>query len=399
MTVKLFLDNPRMLEFQAEIKKTKKLKEGPAICLDKTAFYPTSGGQPFDTGLINDIRVTNVWEEDAEIWHRLEEFPTEDQITGFIDWDRRFDHMQQHTGQHLLSAVFFDELNSNTIGFHIGTKFSTIDLDIQNLKYVDIDKIESITNRKVWDDYPVVSRYPSRSELQELQFRKPPQVIKNPRLIQIGNYDVCACGGTHVSRTGEIGIIKITQTERYKGGFRVTFLCGKRAIKDYQQLHKIVKKTSANLSIHSDDLPNTIKRLIAEANDNLQAYKHAKKELLTLEAGQMWKDAEVRNGLCRITAHYENRPFSDLKIIAAILREKPSTLIFLATSVDSKLNLLCARSQDLTDINSNTILKNAVIRLGGKGGGTPEMAQGGAPLTESELILKTFKTSIQSHVD
>jgi alanyl-tRNA synthetase len=144
MTRKLFHNNSRLVEFQAQIIKTKIIEDVPAICLDMTAFYPTSGGQPFDTGMINDTRVTNVWEEESDIWHQVEAMPIENKITGVVDWNRRYDHMQQHTGQHLLSAVFFDEMNANTIGFHIGRKNCTIDLDIVKVTENDIDIIESI---------------------------------------------------------------------------------------------------------------------------------------------------------------------------------------------------------------------------------------------------------------
>lgn len=392
MTIRLYYDSPKLCDFSARIIKSHQSDLGYQLCLDQTAFYPTSSGQPNDTGRINGIPVSDVWDdEDGNVWHLLSALPESDHVVGQIDWSRRFDHMQQHTGQHILSMVFIDVLCANTIGFQIGREESTIDLDIPSLTPEEIRQVEDLANSIVWGNHPVTIQTISDKDIESIPFRKPPQVKGTIRVIWIGSIDASACGGTHVEATGEIGIIKINGFERYKGNIRATFTCGNRALQDYQRVHNIVQRVSANLSIHMEELPQAIIRIQDDSTKNLHALKHAQKEIMTTIADRLWNETREINGIKRIAAYFENRQYDEIAIAANRLREYPKTVILLAAPEGEQIRLICTRSKDLIEVDAGKIIKNAVNILNGKGGGQPEMAHGGVPITDHSVIQETMQ--------
>jgi alanyl-tRNA synthetase len=397
MTTRLYNNSPKLFDFKARIIASKKTSDGYSLCLDQTAFYPTSGGQPFDTGRINGIPVTDVWDDDkGKIWHQIPTFPDSDQIFGQIDWARRFDHMQQHSGQHILSAVFIDKLSANTIGFQIGKETSTIDIDISTLNTDAIHDVETAANTIVWANHPIIIQVISDENIGSIPFRKPPQVKGEIRVIWIKTIDASACGGTHVESTGEIGLIKIRGTERYKGSIRVTFTCGNRAFRDYQRIHHIVQNVSADLSIHSEDLPQAISRIRDDITKKTSALNQTQKELMTMVADQLWNETQERKGLKRIGVYLENRQYDEISIIANRLREYPNTIILLAAPDHEKIRLVCTRNKSLKEVDAGKIIKYAVSLLNGKGGGPPEMAHGGIPLNDRDVINEVIQKSLDS---
>ena len=216
-----------LLEFTAEVVAQDVTQRGTAVSLDRTAFYPTSGGQPYDIGTINDVPVIDVWEDDhGEVWHLLEHPLSDKVVIGRIDQERRLDHIQQHTGQHLLSAGFFNLCQANTIGFHLGAELSTIDLDVPELSWETAYQVEAEVNAVVWENRPVTISYVTDDKIDQVPLRKPAKVKGNIRVIWVEDYDASACGGTHARNTGEVGLVKITGIEHYKGGVRISFLCG-----------------------------------------------------------------------------------------------------------------------------------------------------------------------------
>ncbi len=397
MTIRLYHHNSEQIEFKARVTAQKDSERGPVLALDQTAFYPTSGGQPFDTGFINEVPVLEVWEaENGEIWHLTEKPITAAQIGAKINWPRRFDHMQQHTGQHLLSAVLYDRLKANTVGFHISAGHSTIDLDIEPPSLEILQQIETEVNQIIWQNHPVRVETIHHQDAAKIPFRKPPQVEGQIRVIWVGEYDASACGGTHVGQTGQIGIIKISHAERYKSGVRLTFLCGQRALSNYQKVLENNKSASASLSIHLDDLPQAIENLQAELSETRRALKKSKRELLDHQAEKLWQTVpDSKTQIREIYAHWEDVAFDDIRLVAANLRERGPAVILLAATSNGQTRLVCTRSPNLTEIHAGTILQRAIQALGGRGGGSPEMAQGGAPAAQSKAIYAALKNALK----
>jgi alanyl-tRNA synthetase len=390
MTKRLYYQDSKIRHFSATCLEIQEDEKGTNIRLDQTAFYPTSGGQPHDLGTINGIRIRDVWSgTQGQIWHLLERAPTTKEVSAEIDWPRRFDHMQQHTGQHILSAVFIDILNANTIGFHIGSESNTIDLDISQLSTDDILQVENTANQLIWENRPISIQTIQDQEIAETPFRKPPQVSGEIRVIWIKDFDVSACGGTHVSTTGEVGLLKITGFERYKGGIRVNFICGERALKKYQTLYANIQQISADFSIHPDDLSQTALRLREENTNLRRSLRRVSKELMRYEVENLWKTTPETKGIRKIVAYWEDRSLDVLRSAAASLRENPKTFILFAGLADDQIRLICTRSSDLQELHAGNILKSIVAQMGGKGGGSPEMAQGGTPNPEG-LDVENF---------
>ncbi len=400
MTERLYYDNAKLLTFDAHIVEIRPTERGPIVRLDRTAFYPTSGGQPHDIGTLNDIPVVDVWEDEAhEVWHLLAR-PLSPAVTlphpvhGVVDEARRFDHMQQHSGQHLLSATFDHLYKAKTLSFHLGSESSTIDVDMPHLPAEKIRTVEEEVNHLIWQDLPVRARFVTQEELAAIPLRKPPKVKEHIRIVSMGDYEHIACGGTHVSRTGEIGLIKITKAEHYKGHVRVHFLCGGRALRHYRQTLTILQETSGILSVGHEETPQAVRRLQEELKETRAALNKAKATLLQAEAEELWHTTPETGGVRCILRHWE-RPFAEVRNLARTLREKPRTLTCLAATEARGLRLVCARSDDLPDIHAGKLLRTLVQSLGGRGGGSPALAQGGAPPTSAETVLRAMEEAVR----
>ncbi len=414
MTERLYYSDATLRTFTAHVleQRTLTAEDGtlrPAARLDRTTFYPTSGGQPHDTGTLNGIDVVEVAEDDrGEIWHILAEpLPLQSAaVTGTIDWRRRFDHMQQHTGQHILSAAFDERLDAPTVGFHLGREGSTIDLDIAALSWDAAADVEREVNRVVWENRPVTVHMVSDAQVAEMPLRKPPAVTGEIRVIQVQGYDASACGGTHVRATGEIGMIKVAGIERYKGGVRVSFQCGERALNDYQRAMGVLRASSLLLSVGVDELPEAIARLDDELRVTRRSLRHARSELVTYEATRMWGEAPVVADIHIITDMWVDRDFEEARALANQLRERPRTMILLAVAEDNAggapkgLRLVCAVSGDLAGrsdgavIDAASVLRDVLGALGGRGGGSPAMAQGGAPYESPQEVRVAFRKAL-----
>ncbi|MFN2108960.1 MAG: alanyl-tRNA editing protein [Anaerolineae bacterium] len=408
MTRRLYYDDATLVTFDAHIVAQRETERGLAVQLDQTAFYPTSGGQPHDTGSLAGIPVVDVWDEEEDgrpgaIWHLLATTPAAnvgdavsgDTVKGVIDWDRRLDHMQQHTGQHILSAACVELFQGNTVGFHLGSETSTIDLDLPQLTWEAAFKIEDAANRVIWENRPVTIHTVTHDDLGDIPLRKPPKVTGDIRVIWIEGYDASACGGTHVRSTAEIGLLKITGIERYKGGVRITFLCGGRALRDYRRVLHALRTASGDLSVAQDEVPQAVSRLQEELQTTRRALNKAQSQLTEFEADRLWEATSEADGIRRIGVHWSDRPFAEARAIAGRLRERPRTLLLLAVSEDDGVRLVCARSDDLPHIDARTILRDVAQALGGRGGGSPSIAQGGTPAHPHEIVVETLKRAIE----
>jgi alanyl-tRNA synthetase len=375
MTERLYYTDPYLREFDATLLDTVSHDGKTALVLDRTAFYPTSGGQPHDVGFFHDVRVLDVVDaDDGRILHIVDRAPSTTALHGVIDWTRRFDHMQQHTGQHVLSAAFDRGLGARTESFHLGVEASTIDLS-RELTAAEIARAEDEANRVIWEDRPIAIRFADPGEASALKLRKESKREGTLRLIEVKDFDLSACGGTHVARTGAIGVIVIAATERFRGGSRVTFLCGGRALAGYRSLRDVVEQSGRILSVGGAELAGAVERQQAEGKELRRHLKDFQAKLAAQEADAL-ADASTAVGLVRLaSATLPGWDANGLKTIAARIAERPGHVAILVGG-PAPAPIVVARAADVR-LDAGAVLRSLVERHGGKGGGRPELAQGG----------------------
>ena len=318
----------------------------------------------------------------------MDRAPDGPRVSGTIDWVRRFDHMQQHSGQHVLSAAFDRLLHARTESFHLGADRSTIDL-ARELSPAEIARGEDEANRVVWEDRPVAIRFAGPDEIATLALRKEPTREGTLRLIDVQDFDLSACGGTHVARTGAIGIIAVAATERFRGGSRVTFLCGGRALAGYRSLRDAVAGSVRALSVLPSELPVAIERLQADGKDLRKQIKDFQSKLAAQEADVLADAAVAVGGVTLVAAALPGWDAGGLKVIASRIAERAGHAAVLV-SEPSPAAVVVARAADL-GIDAGALLKQLVDRHGGKGGGRPELAQGGGMTSPSRDVLQSAR--------
>jgi alanyl-tRNA synthetase len=373
---RLYYTDSYLVEFDAVVRDLAKQGERWVATLDRTAFYPTSGGQPFDTGTLGGAKVVDVFDqEDGTVGHVLDGvLEKHSRVRGHIDWDRRFDHMQQHTGQHLLSAAFEKELGAKTVSFHLGSATSTIDLD-KELSSEQIAKGETSANAVVWEDREICVTFVTAHEAAKLPLRKEPTREGDIRVVEIKDYDLSACGGTHLSRTGAIGMAAVVGAERFKGGMRVEFVCGRRALRVHRGLRDAVSGAVRLLSVLPEELPGAIEKLQLASKTQQKAQEALRERMAVHEAAALTAKGQKIGGLTLVAEALSGWDASGLKTLASAIVSNPGTSAVLV-STESPLLVVVARSQDLA-IDSGAVLTKLITRFGGKGGGRGTMAQGG----------------------
>ncbi len=396
MTRRLYYKDSYQTEFTAAIVDRLHLGDSPALVLDQTAFYPISGGQPCDTGFLGEARVHKVEEDDSgRVIHYLDRMPESTQVGGRIDWDRRFDHMQQHTGQHILSQAFLTVARAATLSFHLGPETSTIDLDLPQAQADVLRRVEDLAVRIVFEDRPVSILNVRREDLNALGVRKDSQREGEIRVIDIQDFDRSPCGGTHVRRCGEIGIIFILGSERYKGGARIEFACGGRALKAFHQDHDVLKDLGKMHSAHPCELPGLTQKYLAERSSLVRDKARLEGVLLEKEAQELSHSADKTGGLATVSQRYTDRKIEVLKILAQKLTASPRTIAILFSTLGTP-QLVVARSADVRG-DCGVAVRSLTARLGGRGGGRSELAQAGgfaeAALEEwSRALVDYFRT-------
>jgi alanyl-tRNA synthetase len=301
--------------------------------------------------------------------------------------------MQQHTGQHLLSAAFERHAEARTMSFHLGASASTIDLN-KELSADQIARVEDEANRIIWEDREVCVKFATASEAATLPLRKEPARDGELRIIEIKDYDLSACGGTHVSRTGAIGIVAVSGFERFKGGLRVEFVCGGRALQSYRALDKAVSASVRLLSVLPEDLPSAIEKLQTSARTQQKAQDALMERLAVHEAESLASDGEKVGPATLVAAAVAGWDPNGLKRLASSIAGRPATIAVLLGS-ESPSPIVVARSQDLS-IDAGVILKKLIERFGGKGGGKGGMAQGGGLTGEPRLIIEAARDVVKS---
>lgn len=386
MTERLYYTDSALMDFEASIVESRDVDNRAHVVLDRTAFYPTSGGQPFDTGRLGAATVVEVIDrDDGEIVHVLESpIEAHGRVRGVIDWPRRFDHMQQHTGQHILSAAFDREVSARTTSFHLGAEAATIDLD-REVTPAQIGAAEQLANRVIWEDRPVAVRFATSEEASAMRLRKEPARTGLLRLVDVTDFDLSACGGTHVARTGMIGVIAIAGWERFKGGSRVTFVCGGRALRSHGALRDATAESARLLSVTVGELPAAIARLQADAKSSARVIRDLQQEVAEQRAEIFRRTAETLGGYRGVLRHEAGWDQSGLKALAsAVVREPGFVAVLVGSGQPSPV--VVARSSDAA-FDAAGWMKAATEKFGGRGGGRPEMAQGGIPATPEEILM------------
>jgi alanyl-tRNA synthetase len=385
MTDRIYYTEPSCRSFEATVIRTGEREGRSLVVLDRTAFYPTSGGQPFDTGQLGSVTVVETIDEGDDVIHVVSAPMTAAaSVHGQIDWTRRFDHMQQHTGQHVLSAAFDRLFENRTTSFHMGAEVSTIDL-AREAAASDIDRAVDEANRVVWEDREVSVRFVSADEAARLPLRKEPARDGTLRLVEIKDFDLSACGGTHVQRTGAIGMIAVAGAERFRGGSRLTFVCGGRALRAFRDYRDAVSGAVRVLSVLPHELPSAIERAQLESKELRKTVVRFQGTLAGHEALKLLAGA-TQAGDRRIVVHaLEGWDAAGLKAIASALTRQRGVAATLVSRSDPTA-VVVARSQDVT-IDAAKILRTLLERFGGRGGGRPDLAQGAGLAGKTDEIV------------
>ncbi len=398
MEPRLYHTDPYLIENTALVTEVLECDGQYHLQLDASLFYPESGGQPCDAGTIDSIPVLSVYENESGIYHVLDVLPhTNRPVPCRLDWTRRFDHMQQHAGQHLLSAVMDHLYDAATVGFRLTDSYVTIDLD-KKLDDEEITAAETEANRLIWANKPIKAYWPEPDALAALPLRKQPQVTEDIRIIEIEDYDYSPCCGTHVNRTGEIGLIKINRFENHKGGIRLEFRCGRRALEQFSLLTRITQALGRELSTAPESLIPTFEKYRDEKNQMKDTIQKLNADLQSHAADRYLRTAQTINGV-RIIAAIEETDLKDLKNIASQLAQHTSTVVIFGSRAGEKAQILLQCSPDLDYLDMKAVFTAVAPLINARGGGSKGAAQGGGDGTEAladcmDQALGLIKTSI-----
>ena len=384
MTNRIYYTEPYRTEFEATVVAVDTVDGRTQVTLDQTAFYPTSGGQPSDIGTLGGAAVSEVIDrEDGTIAHVTSgALKVSEVVQGTIDWARRFDHMQQHTGQHVLSAAFDRLFGVRTESFHMGSVSATIDL-AREVSAKEVAKAEDEANRIVWENRPVAIRFATAEEVAKMPLRKESIRTGPLRLIEVEGFDLSACGGTHVARTGGIGVIAIGGWEKFRGGARVEFLCGGRALHRFRLWRGSLAATQKFLSVAPEEMAAAVERMQAESKAQQRTLRGFQEKLAIHEAHALLQKAGDQAAIIEALEGWDAQGLKAIAVAAAA--EKPNAVVALFTTTTPAL-VVIARGTSAT-IDAGAMLKSLVAQFGGKGGGTPDLAQGGG-LAGSSADLK-----------
>lgn len=386
MTNKLYYEDPSIQCFKAKV-----IEQQPNyVVLSETAFYSTGGGQPHDLGLINGIEVTNVEVIDGEIRHFLTN-PLPDnttEVNGEIDWERRFDHMQQHAGQHILSAAFEQLFKFQTISFHLGKDTVTIDLNVTEVSEQQLMETEQLANQIILENRLIETKWVTEKELSNYKLRKATSLKENIRLVIIPDFDYNACGGTHPISTGQVRAIKILQTEKQKKAVRVEFICGERILTHLHRKHQVLVNLVSILSTPENKIMNATKNLLTQNSRLEKQVVDLSNSLLAYEAKELRESSDKTT----ITCIFENRSMQELqKLAKLVIQETPNSICILVSNNQDKLQVVAAKGNDVEQ-SMKELIAHVLPYINGKGGGNERMAQGGGEkiITSEQLIEKAI---------
>lgn len=379
MTRRLYLQDPYTTSFDADVVETRQTDDGPAWVFAETYFYPESGGQPFDLGTIAGVQVKKIVEtEDDTVLHVVDRVTDATRVHCEIDGARRRDHMQQHSGQHILSAAFVSAADAHTTSFHLGANVSTIDVDKTTLTVEDIDRAERAANEIARRGVTIRSRIVTQDEACELDLRKPPPAGNALRIVEVEGFDQQACCGTHPRSTSEVAPIVVRSVEKVKDGTRVVFLCGERVLADYHDTVSRVRSLASVLSSAEADLVDTATRLQDERKAMGKALRKLENETLLREAESWMNESVELDGVHVLAKTTSELGPAELRALATRLVETSGRIVLLGSVADGRAHLVFARSED-GRADMGALIRGALSAVDGRGGGSPSIAQGGGP--------------------
>ncbi|HEX8843305.1 MAG TPA: DHHA1 domain-containing protein [Pyrinomonadaceae bacterium] len=385
-TERLYYNDSHLTEFEACVTHvTERVSGWVAVTLDRTAFYPTGGGQPSDTGRLNETRVVECIDmEDEGVLHVIQGRGPEVGATvrGFVDWPRRLDHIQQHTGQHILSQAFVSLYDAETRGFRMLEQYSEIDVALDAPTEEKIDRAVELANRIIWEDRAVRVRQVTKEEAASLPLRKESAREGELRLIEIEGFDLTPCGGTHARAAGEVGLIAVRSFERAKGMTRIEFVAGGRALADYDRANRTARNVAAIFSAGRDEAVAAVARLMEENKRLSRRVRVLEDVAARVEAEELLAEARPLAEGARLCAGvFDDRDAESLKKLALALIANPKTVALLGSHERDAARLVFARSEDAAG-DMNALMREACALLDGRGGGRGDMAQGGGRKVE-----------------
>lgn len=398
MTDKLFYHDPKVFEFEAKLVSTVSIEGRYGVVLDRTYFYPEGGGQPADMGWLNDIRVIDVQKHTEQIIHFTEKPVSDNTVVGKIDKDRRLDFMQQHTGQHVLSQALLRTGGYNTVSVHIGEDYLAVEVDAESISEEKLVEVETLANKIVNDNLPIKIHWIDKSQVSRYKIRRPPPDVEKIRLIEIKGFDVAACGGLHVSHTGEIGLIKIITQEKIRGRTRIHALVGNRAYQDYDNKLKLVQALMQSLTCGEKDILRRVEDLEKQLKELKNSNFSLQSEFMLMVAEKDLRKAEEINGKNFFCRSFENTDRNLLKCYIDEILKEPDRIVAAFNLSGEKFQWMIAHSI-LTEINLPLLIKPLLSHIDGKGGGSKNFMQGGGnkPSGISKFI-ENFKHTLKEEL-
>lgn len=369
-TRRLYFDDAYQGEFKARVVE-RKIQEGqPGLILDQTCFYPESGGQPSDRGTIEGVEVLNVLEEEGRILHILKENILSDEVKGKIDWNLRFDHMQQHSGQHILSQSFYECLGGETLSFHLGEEFSNIEIGIAKISDESVERVEKRSNDIIFQNLPIKIYFIPEEKIKEIPLRKPPRKEGLIRVVEVSQFDYSACGGTHCRSTGEIGIIKILKWERIRNNLRFEFVCGERALQDYSWKNRDLRQLSNQFSVHEKEVLSSVQKTIEEMKTLRKKMKKLGEKVSFFEAQEIVKSAKGKI----IKEILSEKTPEEARYLALNIIRQGDFIVLYGVKGEVRDHLIFACSENLKfDMRELVPVVSPLIK--GKGGGSSSLVE------------------------
>ena len=383
----LYQEDPTKLEFEATVVDVLTLPDGrKGVVLDQTYFYPSGGGQEYDTGQIGSARVVEVFKVDANSRsvHVIEGEVGLGPAKAFINFERRLRHMQHHTAQHLLTQCLLRQTGLETVSANInGYSPSTLDLVGTQINKSDLDQAELLANRIIYEDRSVKTYIVSPDELKSIPLRRPPKVTENIRIVEIDGYDYSPCGGTHVLQTGSIGLVKVLKAERQNDRLRIYFIAGLQAIEVFSQMYELFSNLAIQMSISWQDIPDVVSKQADQLNTLQKDFQALRQTSIRVEAHELVVKAEEYAGIRLLRTSFEGRPLNELRMMAEELKRVPDLVAFLATYDGQKASLVvtCGESSGR---DANLLLSLQLATINGRGGGDAKLAQGGGVATDEQ---------------
>jgi alanyl-tRNA synthetase len=388
---RLYFEDPYRVQFRADVVERSLVEGRPALVLSQTCFYPESGGQPSDKGTIEGVAVLKILEEGEKIVHVLETDVAAPQITGTIDWAVRFDHMQQHSGQHILSQAFYEIVKGETLSFHLGAEVSTVEIGVIKIHDDEFNRIERRANEIIFEDREIKTYFVAREKIGSIPLRKPPKKEGLIRVVEVDGFDYSACGGTHCRRTGEVGLIKMTQWERIRNNLRFEFVCGWRALSDYRQKNAIVRQLSNQFSMKEADVPSSVRKLAEDLKSVRKLARKSEEKLAEFEALEFMKKAQGRV----IKDVFTEKTPEAAKFLALNIIKQGDYIVLFGAKSEARSHLILAASENLK-LDMRLLVPIVVPLINGKGGGSASLVEiAGEPDADLAAILLKVEDNIK----